>query len=312
MAQTILKHLEAIISTGSIAAASRKLFVSQPSLSQYVKRVEADYEITIFDRSTTPWTLTAEGEALIEAQREIERIDARCRRFFADRRGLKTGTVIIGSTQYRTATLLNPVLSVFKRRYPGIMVRIEERATAELSDLVESGGVDCAFIITSLVTGALAHRVVYQEDVLVGLPPDHPYARLHPAALDKPPAIDLKALEGTPFVIMKRGQIFHEYFERLCARHRINLPVALETQSILTVPSLIEAGIGAALIPSTIAEDCRRRGVALYALDGELPVNELSLVWKKWGYIPHAVQGFIDTACQALEPALQDRRNLPV
>ena len=115
MANRILKHLEAIIETGSILAASRRLFVSQPSLSQYVKRLEEEYEITIFDRQTSPWTLTQEGRELIEAQRQIDEIERECRQRFADRRALKTGDLRIGSTAYRTATLLNPVLSRFKK-----------------------------------------------------------------------------------------------------------------------------------------------------------------------------------------------------
>ena len=110
----ILKHLEAILETGSIAAASRRLFLSQPALSQYVKRLETEYEIEIFDRSQIPWQLTQEGEKLLESQRQIARIDRECRQFFADRRRLKIGEIRIGSTAYRTATILNPVLSAFK------------------------------------------------------------------------------------------------------------------------------------------------------------------------------------------------------
>lgn len=66
MSRSPLHYLEAIIRTGSIAAASKQLFLTQPSLSLYVKRLEEEYEIKIFDRGAQPWKLTPEGKYFIE------------------------------------------------------------------------------------------------------------------------------------------------------------------------------------------------------------------------------------------------------
>ncbi len=295
----ILVHLEAIIETKSILAASRKLYVSQPSLSQYVKRLENDYGIVIFDRTSNPWKLTAEGEKLLQAQRQIEAIERECRQYFADRKGLKTGEIVIGSTQYRTVTLLNPILSVFKSRYPGITVRIEEGTTLEAAQLAESGRVDCALVITQMVPNTLDQVPIYNETVLVGLPPMHPYVAQHkPGADGVYPKIQITELKDTPFIIMKQGQVFHNYFEHLCEKYQLNLPIALETQSILTVPALVGNGIGAALIPSTIVQDCERRRVALYSIGRDLPINEVSIAWKRDRYQSYATKGFIETAVE--------------
>lgn len=289
----ILRHLEAILEQGSVLAASRKLCISQPSLSQYVRRLEADYGITIFDRSVTPWALTEEGRHLIEAQKRIEAIDRECRQFFSDRKCLKTGEICIASTAYRTATLLNPVLAEFKRAYPGIMIRIEEGTTLEAALMVESGRADCGIVISSMVLPSLDFVPIYRERVLLGLPPSHPYAQAHPPAKDASEEADFKALDGTTFISMKGGQVFHSYYETLCSKFQIDLPLALETQSILTVPMLISSGLGAALVPSTIAEDCRRRGVALYSTGDILPVNEVSYVWLRGRYQSVAAKAFI-------------------
>ena len=97
MRNLILHHLEAIIESGSVIGACRRLFLSQPALSQYIKRLEAEYGIVIFDRSVSPWKLTEEGEHLLETQRKIQQLDEECRQFFRDRKGLKSGTVRIGS-----------------------------------------------------------------------------------------------------------------------------------------------------------------------------------------------------------------------
>lgn len=295
MTNRILKHLEAIVETGSVLAASRKLFISQPSLSQYVKRVEADYEITIFDRSTSPWTLTPEGRALIDAQRRIEVIDRECRQFFADRRGLLAGEIRIASTAYRTATLLNPVLGRYKRAHPAIVVNIIEGTTAEAADMVENGRADCGYVITSMVPPGLERMHIYAEKVLLALPPSHPWMIEH--AIDTSvihPCPDLKNFDGSMFITMQRGQVFHQYYEDLCRRFAIELPIALETQSILTVPALIESGLGCALVPSTIAQDCMARGLGLFTLEGILPINAVSLAWSRTRYRSHALERFIE------------------
>ena len=150
MRNLILHHLEAIIESGSVIGACRRLFLSQPALSQYIKRLEAEYGIVIFDRSVSPWKLTEEGEHLLETQRKIQQLDEECRQFFRDRKGLKSGTVRIGSTAYRTATILNPILSVYKKQYPNVIVRIEEGTTQEVAEFADNGKVDCSFVISSI------------------------------------------------------------------------------------------------------------------------------------------------------------------
>ena len=155
MRNLILHHLEAIIESGSVIGACRRLFLSQPALSQYIKRLEAEYGIVIFDRSVSPWKLTEEGEHLLETQRKIQQLDEECRQFFRDRKGLKSGTVRIGSTAYRTATILNPILSVYKKQYPNVIVRIEEGTTQEVAEFADNGKVDCSFVISSMVPSSL-------------------------------------------------------------------------------------------------------------------------------------------------------------
>lgn len=99
---------------------------------------------------------------------------------------------------------------------------------------------------------------------------------------------------------MKPGQMFHAYFRRLCDAYRFEMPVALETQSILTVPSMVSAGIGAALVPNTLAPLCGEKHVPLYSLGTVLPANEVSIVWKKGRYRSRAVKRFAEMAVQRL------------
>ena len=110
------------------------------------------------------------------------------------------------------------------------------------------------------------------------------------------------SIPDTPFIIMKMGQAFHEYFYQLCQLNKAKTPVTLETQSILTVPALISTGIGAALIPSTIVEDCLAREIAIYRPSPKFPPNNVSIAWKRNRYQSLATRQFIDKALEWLQP----------
>ncbi len=298
MRNKILYHLDAIIESGSLVGACRRLFLSQPALTQYVKRLEKEYEISIFDRTVSPWKLTDEGRFFIETQRKIESLDNECRQYFADRRQLKTGHVKIGSTAYRSSTLLNPVLSTFRSLYPQVSLKIEEGTTQEIIELVEAGRVDCSVVISSMVPNTQSSIKIYSEKVLIGLSKNHPFSRLHPETQQDNarglfPRLNLYELKETPFIIMKKGQKFNEYFYTLCAKYGLPFSVALETQSILTVPNLVVADVGAALIPSTIASDCIKEGIHLFSVGEDLPSNDVSISWKKDRYQSYAVKEFL-------------------
>ena len=101
---------------------------------------------------------------------------------------------------------------------------------------------------------------------------------------------------------MKSGQAFHDYFYEICRANDAELPVTLETQSILTVPALISTGIGAALVPSTIVQDCLARGIAVYSPQPPFHANDVSIAWKKGRYRSHAARRFVARALELLGP----------
>ena len=310
MSRSPLHYLEAIIRTGSIAAASKQLFLTQPSLSLYVKRLEEEYEIKIFDRGVQPWKLTPEGKYFIERQQKIDSIERERRKYFDDLKDLKTGDVVIGSTQYRSQTILAPILSEFWKKYPGIKVQVKESTTKGLVGMVSRGEVDCAFIISSLVPKDELDSVhIYDEHVVCCTAEDHPLAikdsELGP---NLPPykGINFSDCARERFIVMENGQVFHDYFVSLCAKNRITDPnVVLETQSITTIPALIRSGIGIGLLPDTLLTESNIKGIHVFSLNDELPVNRLSLAWSRKHYLSKAVKAFIKTSIE------ESRKTLP-
>ena len=301
MRSRILHHLEAILKIGSIAEVSRQYFIAQPSLSQFVKRLEEEHRITIFDRSQSPWVLTPEGRYFLETERRIDAIRREREQYLEDLQGGAAGELLIGSTPYRSETILSRILPEFARRFPKIQLRITEGTTKGIADAVASGAVDCGFVVSPMVTSELDSVVVTHEAVWVALPLTHPLARNQPHPVQFPlPEISFALLRDTPFIIMKPGQAFHNYFESLCRKFSIEPRVTLETQSITTVPALVAAGVGAALVPETIKEQLLSLPLALFSLGSELHESRLCLVKKHGRYVSTPTKLFYRTVTEVL------------
>ena len=128
------RYLSAILTAGSISKAAQTLGISQPSLSQFVQRIEKDLGAEVFDRSTRPLTLTESGRIFFEAEKRVAEIREDCRRAVADIHGGGRGRVVIGASEYREMFFLTEVLPVFSAAHPGIEIALEEGTTRELED----------------------------------------------------------------------------------------------------------------------------------------------------------------------------------
>ena len=163
------RYLSAILSAGSISKAAQTLGISQPSLSQFVQRIEKDLGAEVFDRSTRPLTLTESGRIFFEAEKRVAEIREDCRRAVEDIHGGGRGRVVIGASEYREMFFLTEVLPVFSAAHPGIEIALEEGTTRELEDFVWTGKTDLSLVIAPLAQSGLEAVEIYgSSGVCVG------------------------------------------------------------------------------------------------------------------------------------------------
>ena len=144
-----LKEFEYVLAINeerSFSKAAKRLFISQPSLSQYINRLEGQLGITIFDRNTIPLSLTYEGSLYIESIKSILNIVTNMQKSFEDISNLKKGRVNIGLTPSKANNPLPAILPAFKEAYPGIDLIITERTSTELEDMLLKGQVDVCML----------------------------------------------------------------------------------------------------------------------------------------------------------------------
>jgi DNA-binding transcriptional LysR family regulator len=142
------RYVLTLADEGSFSRAAEALNIRQPSLSQYIKKVEREVGMELFDRSGGDVRLTDAGRAYIDIGRKMLDLEHQLEGRFSDLSSFKSGTISIGISAHRSVALMPPIVAAFKSLYPGITLRIVERYRADLMDAAEHGEFD--LVITTL------------------------------------------------------------------------------------------------------------------------------------------------------------------
>lgn len=231
---------------GTFSAAAKHLYISQPSLSQCIKKVETELGVRLFDRSQTPLALTPAGTIYVRQAKEILRIQQSLVQEVADLSELRTGSLTIGSSRTRTACFLIDPLVAFHRQYPGIQLAIKEAPVRTLEEYVASGTVDFALLYGSSLRPDFTSVALCREHTMLAVPKVHPLARAH--AEDKAPGfpcISFAAMSGEPFIRLQPTRQMAEVYEKLCESSGAKPQVIFEANSIIEASELCAAGLGA-------------------------------------------------------------------
>ena len=139
------KYVYEIYKEKSFSKAAQNLYISQPSLSARIKKIEQQIGAPIFDRSTTPLRMTEVGEAYISAAEKIFQIEQDMENYINDLNTLKSGSITIGASNLFAAYILPPIITKFKKCFPDINIRLTEGNTTQLEELLCNNTVDMVF-----------------------------------------------------------------------------------------------------------------------------------------------------------------------
>lgn len=272
---------------GTFSAAAKHLYISQPSLSQCIKKVETELGVRLFDRSQTPLALTPAGTIYVRQAKEILRIQQSLVQEVADLSELRTGSLTIGSSRTRTACFLIDPLVAFHRQYPGIQLAIKEAPVRTLEEYVASGTVDFALLYGSSLRPDFTSVALCREHTMLAVPKAHSLARAH--AEDKAPGfprISFAAMSGEPFIRLQPTRQMAEVYEKLCESSGAKPQVIFEANSIIEASELCAAGLGATLVTDMLVQSWRWKEQAFFfELEEEVEDRQLLAVCSKQRFI---------------------------
>ena len=147
-----MEYIYEVYKEKSFSKAAAALFISQPSLSANVKRVENRIGYPIFDRSTKPLQLTEVGKHYIQAVEKVMDIENNLENFILDLGNLKTGTLNVGGSNFFSSWILPPLIADFSQKFPHVQISLVEESTAKLSQFLQAGKLDLVIDNCILIT----------------------------------------------------------------------------------------------------------------------------------------------------------------
>lgn len=266
---------------GSFSKAADALGISQPSLSQYIKKIERSIGQTLFDRTNGEVRITEAGRLYIEAGQKILDIEHQLENAFADLAACKTGSLIVGAAPYRAASMLPTIASAFRARYPGMHLVVREGTTAELAEGMAHGEYDLALTLLPIDPRLFRYEKVVEEELILAVPSAYLQFPSAPVADRKYPAVDAKVLDGQSLVMLTDAQFMQKQLEHLLLDYRLRVSVAAVVKSLEAQIEMVKAGMGMALMPGGIERFCRDDSVTFYSFRDSLPKRELVVMWRK-------------------------------
>ncbi|MDO4483344.1 MAG: LysR family transcriptional regulator [Clostridia bacterium] len=222
------EYVSAVVREGSITAASKKLYISQPALSQAIKQLEQDLGVPVFDRSTDPLSLTFAGEKYMSAAKHMLDIETDLRAEIAESKKQVHGRLRLGIPNQRGAVLLPLVLPEFIERYPFVKIELFEHGSATTERMVAEGDCDLALITTSPKPNNLNYVLIENEQVVLMAARSTELAqRFEPGR-----SISISEAKNEKFVSMQPGHSVRIIQDRLFELHHISPRILLETNNM--------------------------------------------------------------------------------
>jgi DNA-binding transcriptional LysR family regulator len=267
-----LRYFMAVADRLHFGRAAQALHISQPPLSRAIRALEAALGVPLFARNRRRVELTPEGARLLD---EARRTVAQLERTVLELRGMaagEQGRLRIGFVSLADFGVLPNLLKGYKAAHPGVRLALREMLSLEQSAALASGELDLGLLLPP-VPGKLEHVVVQRERFVVALPAQHRLAK-------ERGRLAVGALAGESFVMVPReiAPGLYDIVAGLAARAGISLNVAQEAIQMQTVVSLVSSGLGAAIVPASLA-NLGRRGVVYRPIADRHPALELWLAW---------------------------------
>ncbi len=276
MTITQLKYVLAVAEQQNFTKAAQKTFVTQPTLSMQIQKLEEELDILIFDRSKKPIELTAVGNKIVNQARSIVNEAARMQDVVDQEKGFIGGDFHLGIIPTVMPTLLPMFLKSFTKKYPKVHLKIEELTTDEIIYKINEGHLDAAIAATPLENDKIKERPLYYEPFVGYVPDNH--------RLASKTKIDSKDLDLDDILLLEDGHCFRDGVINLCKASKLHPDDTFQLQSgsFETLIKLSNEGLGMTLLPFLhtldISEKDQKR---LRYFNEPSPAREVSIIYSK-------------------------------
>lgn len=299
MTITQLQYVLAVAEHKNFTLAAEKCFVTQPTLSMQIQKIEEELKIQIFDRTKKPIQLTDIGQKIVTQAKNIVNEANRIKDIVEQQKGFVGGEFRLGIIPTIMPTLLPMFLSNFIKKYPKVKLIIEELNTDEIIIRLKNGHLDAAIAATPLMEEKLKEIILYYEPFVAYIPENHKIAHKT--------EIEVSDLNLDEILLLQDGHCFRDGILNLCKNQELTSDNSFQLQSgsFETLIRLADEGLGTTLLPFLHTLDLKEKDRAkLHHFKEPKPAREVSLVFPRTELKIHMIEALRQTIAGVIKGAI--------
>jgi LysR family transcriptional regulator, hydrogen peroxide-inducible genes activator len=293
MTLTELKYIVAVAREKHFGRAADACFVSQPTLSVAIKKLEEELEVKIFERNANEVSVTPLGEEIVRQSQSVLEQAAQIKEIAKRGKDPLSGALKLGVIYTIAPYLLPELVRHAIEMSPQMPLMLQENFTVKLLEMLRTGEIDCAIMAEPFPDTGLAIAPLYDEPFMAAVPSSHPLAQQT--------SITAQALKTETMLLLGNGHCFRDHVLEVCpefarfSSHAEGIRKSFEGSSLETIKHMVAAGMGVTLVPRlSVPKDALQAGVKrkktadsyvcyLPVVDGDdaPPTRRVVLAWRR-------------------------------
>ena len=285
-----LRYLVAVADQRHFGRAAARCFVSQPTLSAQLKKLEDSLGVQLIERAPNNVCLTEAGEAIVARARRILEASDEMVTLARSQRDPLAGRLRVALLPTIGPYLLPRVAPAMRKALPRLELRLYEYQTAAMLARLHAGEIDVGVLALPVEVDGLESRELYREAFMVALPEHHPLAARE--------RVRLADLKGEQLLLLEEGHCLRDQALEVCSRVGVTDQQDFRATSLETLRQMVATGAGVTLLPELAGRGAYRnaRGVALRPFARPAPERHIGALWRK----SSARRAAIDALCELI------------
>lgn len=284
MTLTELRYVVALAQERHFGRAAQKCFVTQPTLSLALAKLEDELGVRLFERNKNEVLVTPMGEAIVEQARRVLDEAGKITSLAKGSQDQLAGALRLGIIPTIGPYLLPELVPILRVRAPGMPLVIEENFTASLVPMLRDGEIDVAIVALPFSVAGVKTRTLYEEPFSVVVPEGHGWARKKQVRPDE--------LSGENLLVLNAGHCFRDQVLEACpGQSNTANPEGRSGSSLETIRNMVASGLGVSVLPATALQPrYGNRLVKEIPFAEPAPSRKVAIAWRASFARPQAVE----------------------
>ncbi len=302
MTLTELKYIVALAQERHFGRAAQKSFVTQPTLSLALAKLEDELGVKLFERNKNEVLVTARGQAIVEQARRVLDEAGKIQHIARGGKDQLAGALRLGVIPTIGPYLLPDLVPILRKRAPAMPLMIEENLTGNLAPMLREGELDVVIIALPFSIAGVKTRVVYEEPFSVVVPEGHRWQSRR--------SVRPADLAGENLLVLNNGHCFRDQVLEACpGQSNTALPEGRAGSSLETIRNMVASGLGVSVLPSSaLVPRYASKLLKVVAFTSPVPSRKVALAWRTSFDRPVAIETLAEAIRSMKTPCLKMAR----